>query len=68
MIDSQDKRLIHRCHTLLMYNLGGLTEVSKSRDILNTIHGYGAVSQKQRQFLTEWYAQNQDQLDYMRFR
>lgn len=66
MIDKNDKRLILRCHTLLMYNLGGLTEVSKSREVLMNINWYGDVSPKQRQFLTEWLRRNQDQLDWMR--
>ena len=66
MIDSQDERLIKRCHTLLMYNLGGLTEVSKSRGVLLNINQHQSVTDRQRYFLTEWYQENQDQLDWMR--
>jgi hypothetical protein len=66
MIDSQDKRLIQLCHTLLMYNLGGLTEVSKTNGVLRNIHQHQSITVNQRYFLTEWYQENQDQLDWMR--
>lgn len=66
MIDRKDQRLIARCHTLLMYNLGGLTEVSKSRGVLLNIHQHQSITPDQRYFLTEWYRENQDQLDWMR--
>ena len=67
MIDKMDKRLIQKCSQLLMYNYGGLTEVSKCRGILGNIDWYGAMTPKQKHFLTEWLRRNQDQLDLMRF-
>ena len=61
-----DKRLIAKCSHLLMYNLGGLTEVSKCRGVLGNINWYGAMTPEQKHFLTNWYAMNEHKLDWMR--
>lgn len=51
----------------MMYNLGGLTEVSKCRGVMSNITSYGTMTDEQRYFLTKWYERNQDKLDWMRF-
>lgn len=62
-----DKRLIKKCSQLMMYNLGGLTEVSKCRGVMSNITSRGTMTDEQRYFLTKWYERNQDKLDWMRF-
>jgi len=67
MISEENRRLIRRCAHLLMYNYGGLAEVSKCRGILGNINQHNSITPEQSHFLRMWYEENQDQLDWMRF-
>ena len=67
MIDLIDKKIMAECHYLLMYNHGDLSEVSKCRGVLGNITEYQHMTPRQRHFLTNWYQENQDKLDWMRF-